>query len=419
MDELRNRAQRLLDDPPVAPTPIADLRRRAHRRRTRRAAAAGVVVVGASALVFAAARATSTSPRVQVAPTTVASTLPPVTTPPVAIGAPASFVSTRGEPQTPNLTVAVSDTLTAKILKTLVSVPTGFDVTGTAIAPNGDIWVTLDKGPKMLGHVANGNPQPHTCASTVLDIDPRTGTSKTVLRGGDDELLTDAQPSPTGDRVAYLHSGCATDAFGPTLQIRDLGTGAVLSIGAGLERCHFLADPRWTPHGRSLALRYDKSPGPPDPGTGGLCGQSAPGELLVVSAEQSQPGLGGPSAPAASGCAIDAVAVTSTGYAAVEHCGLAHPDFPEQLFIDGAVRLVRYDGSLRVVSRTPLGQCEDGASIAGDRRSPTVVVSTYQFCAAAGQAQPFTKVFVDTGRGPARQIASLPGGSTEVDDLSF
>jgi len=414
MDELRNRAQPLLDHPPVAPTAIADLERRARRRRARHVAAAAVVVLGGGGLVLAATRGTSTPPRVEVAPTTVGST-----TPPVAIGAPQSFVSRRGEPLTPNVTVAVSDARTAQVVKTLMSVPTGFDVTGTAIAADGDIWVTLDKGPKMLGHVANGNPQPHTCASTVIDLDPRTGKSTTVLRGGDDELLTDAQPSPTGDRVAYLHSGCATFAFGSALQIRNLTTGAVVSIGAGLGRCHFMADPRWTPDGRNLALRYDKSPGPPDPGDGGLCGQSAPGELVVVSAEQSQPGLDGPSAAAATRCAIDAVAVTSTGYAAVEHCGLAHSNFPEQLFLDGAVSLVRYDADLHVVSRTPLGTCEDGSSIAGDRASPTVVVSTYQFCPGGPGTQPYVKVFVDTGHGPVRRIANLPADSMIVDSMSF
>src|SRR5262249_45979474 len=52
MDELRRRATQLLDRPPVAPTPIADLPRRARRRRrTRYALEVGAIIV---AIVVAA-----------------------------------------------------------------------------------------------------------------------------------------------------------------------------------------------------------------------------------------------------------------------------------------------------------------------------------------------------------------------------
>jgi len=413
MDELRRRAQTLLDYPPVAPTPIPTLRRRALRRRTRFAAAAVVIVASAGALGFVAAADSSTSPRVTVTPTTTGTALP-------TIGAPATFVSTRGEPDTPTLTVALSDARTDKVLKTLLSIPNdGSTVTGTAIAANGDVWVTVDKGPSMLGHTDGGNPQPHTCASRVLDIDPRTGTSRTVLSGGDDELISDAQPSPTGDRVAYLHSGCATSFFGSALFVRDLTTGAIVSIGADLPNCHYIFSPRWTLDGRSLVVVYDKAVGTPYAGPEGTCNQAAAGVLAVVSAEHSQPGFEATEVGPQPVCAIDSVAVTSDGFAAVEHCSVPHSLYPEQLFIDGPVQLVRYDAKLRVVSRAPLGACEDGSSIGANLKSPTVVVSTYQYCGGGSNGPPTTKVFVQTGTGPARQIAALPLDSLAVNYVSF
>jgi hypothetical protein len=70
--------------------------------------------------------------------------------------------------------------------------------------------------------------------------------------------------------------------------------------------------------------------------------------------------------------------------------------FPGQLLIDGPVRLVRYD-----------------------RASPTVVVSTYQFCPGGSGTRVYVKVFVDTGHGPVRQIANLPADSMIVDAVSF
>ena len=107
---------------------------------------------------------------------------------------------------------------------------------------------------------------------------------------------------------------------------------------------------------------------------------------------------------------MNAVAVTRDGYVGIERCGA--------LYVSGPVRLVRYNRDLRPTTRSPLGQCEDGASVAGDPRTDSVIASTYQFCSPPGTSQPTTKVFLDTGNG-ARQLLALPGGTLEVDHVAF
>ncbi len=399
-----------LDDitPPKADRgTLTSVRRRGRRlKRLRRAGRASILALIAVALVVAVTAATGRDhrpPIVAVEPTTT-------TAGPVA-GAPTTFVSTRESPNSSDVTVAISDARTGKILQTLLSVPVGTQVTGTAIAPTGEAWITLNRGPSMGGHVAGGDPHPHSCSSTLLKIDPRTREMHTVVLGNDDELVSDVQPSPTGNRIAYLQSGCATSYFDSSLRVKDLTTGSVVSIGAAAPTCHVIANPRWTLDGRNIAFLYGKAAGPSYVGALGTCSMPDASHLVVVSAQRSQPGVVGTTAPVDPGCEVNAVAVTSDGYAAVEHCG-------SSLFISGPARLIRYDLALRPVSRSSLGQCENGASIAGTRTSPTVIISTYQFCGGYSVPPPTTKVFDDSGHG-LRLVLSLPGGSTAVDHIAY
>ncbi len=308
--------------------------------------------------------------------------------------------------------MVVYDALTGRVLRTLFSAPAGAsNISGTAIGPSGDVWITVNTGPRLIGHIDGGGPIAHTCTSTVYRVDPRTGTRTTVLRGTDDELITDAQPSPTGDRIAYLHSGCATSYFNNSLVVKDLASGHVVEIGAGLPRCHLLYGPRWTADGDHLAVVYGKAGTTNYSGPQGTCSESGPNALVVVSARLSSPGIAGATAATTPGCAVSAATVTKSGFAAVEHCGAP-------LFIGGPVRLVRYDAALHVTATTALGQCENGSSIGGDTRTDTVIVSTYQFCPSDTRLDPVTKVFVDTVSKP-RQLLALPGGYTAVDRIAF
>ena len=288
----------------------------------------------------------------------------------------------------------------------------GTRVSGTAIGPDGDIWITVNRGPKLLGHTFNGNPQPHTCASTVMTVDPRTGASHTVFTGGDDELLTDAQPSPDGHRVAYLHGGCAAARTVESLEVRQLDSGQVtdLHVSSTSTPCNFLFDPRWTADGRDLAV------GLADPGQD--CNTPAAAKLAVVSAESVPPTTPVVSVAAAPNCSLAAVTTTADGFASVEQCRVPNSQFPEPIFIDGPVQLVRYDRDLKPISRVSLGQCDDGASIAGTPRSSAVIVSNYQFCAATGASAPANKLFADDAAG-LRLITTVYLGETAFDQLAF
>jgi hypothetical protein len=410
MDELRHRAQALLDHPPVPPTPVVELRRRARRRRARHnitAVVATVAAVGCVAAVVARIADGRTPSHVQVEPTT-----PTLFSGPV--GWPDTFVSTRvGESATgaPTYTVAISDARTGRALRTLYTLPSdGTRVSGTAIGPDGDIWITVNRGPKMLGHTADGNPQPHTCASIIVTVDPRTGTRQTVFTGGDDELLTDAQPSPDGHRVAYVHGGCAAARTVERLEVRQLASGQVTDLHVSSTPCNFLFDPRWTADGRDLAF------GQADPGQD--CNTPAASKLAVVSAASVPRTTPVVSAPAAPNCSVAAVTTTTDGFASVEQCRAPNSQFPEPIFIDGAVQLVRYDRHLEPISRVSLGQCDDGASIAGTPRSSAVIVSNYQFCAATGASSPATKLFTDDAA-RLRLITTIHLGETVIDQLSF
>jgi hypothetical protein len=412
MIDLHDVARELNDDPVAEPTPVDTIYRRAATLRRRSLIVrlgSGALAVGAVVVVTIAIVGTRNSDdRINTGP-------PPASQPPSvsAIGWPSTFVSTRPAPGGNGFVVAVSDARTGALLKTIAEIPSagGTNVTGTAITRDGHVWVTLNRGPSMTGHIAGGGPIARTCSSEVRDYDPKNGTYTTVLRGGDNELISDVQPNPTDDRVAYTHSGCATYYFDASVQVKNLRTGDVVTIGAGLPRCHFIQNPRWTQNGTGLVFSYAKASTPHYDGPNGTCSDLKAGAIVVVSAQRSQPGVDGSTTPADPGCSINAATVTDDGYAALEQCGTSS-------FIIGPVRLLRYDGDLRPLSRVSLGRCQNGASIAGTTKSSDVVISMYQFCGANALPPPATNVFV-AGNAGVRKILAIPGGDTALDHLSY
>jgi len=309
--------------------------------------------------------------------------------------------------------IDVSDARNGAVVKTLLVVPRNpsADMTGTAIATDGQVWVTLNTGPACTSEVLGCGPKPHTCSSKVIAINPRTGTERTVLTGGDNELISDVQPSPAGDHIAYLYSGCATFWFNDSLRVRNLHGTNVVNVGQGLARCHFLSQPRWSIDGTHLVVLYGQPTGTAYPVASESCSQPKPSTLVVVSAEHSQTGVTGTAAPLDTGCQVNAVAVTQDGYAGVEQCGVND-------YLNGPVRLVRYNDHLIPTSRVPLGNCEDGASLAGNAYTTDAVVSTYQFCNPPGTPGPVTKVFLVAGN-HAREVLAIPGGNTAVDHIAY
>jgi hypothetical protein len=242
-----------------------------------------------------------------------------------------------------------------------------------------------------------------------MTVDPRTGASHTVFAGGDDELLTDVQPSPDGHRVAYLHGGCAARTV-ETLEVRQLDSGQVTDLYVSSTPCNSLFEPRWTADGRDLAFgQADPSPD---------CNTPAAAKLAVVSAESVPPPTPPVSVASAPNCSVAAVTTTADGFASVEQCRAQTSQFPEPIFIDGPVQIVRYNRDLEPISRVSLGQCDDGASIAGTPRSSAVIVSNYQFCAATGAQVPATKLFADDAAG-LRLITTDYLSETAFDQLAF
>ena len=330
----------------------------------------------------------------------------------VSVAAPTTFVSSRYGPDGREV-IVMSDVRTGAVIETLLTVPSsGTEVSGTAIAPDGEVWVTLNTGPECTSDVLGCGPKPDSCSSRVIAINTRTDIEHTVLTGGNNELISDVQPSPVGHRIAYLYGGCATSYFNNSIRIRDLDDGHVVNIGEGLPRCHSLFQPRWIANGTAVAVVYGKATTTSTTQVAQeSCSEPAPSTLVVVSAQVSQPGVQGTAAPLDAGCEINAVAVTRDGYAGIEQCGA-------NIYLSGPVRVVRYNHDLRPIVRQALGHCDDGASLAGNTTTDTLIASTYQFCNPPGTQPPATKVFLDRGNRP-QQLVALAGGYTQDDQLSF
>jgi len=309
--------------------------------------------------------------------------------------------------------IAISDAHSGDLVSVVHQLPwAGMNADGLSVDRSGHLWVTLSKGPDCSSNVAGCGPVPHSCASEVLDITPATGQVRTVLRGGNDELIGDATRSPDGRQVAYLHSGCATFYFDNDLRVRNLATGHEVDIGGALPSCHVLSDPHWTPDSTHLVLTYGAASTFSYAGSNGTCSSPQPAELLVVAASTPQSAITGSRLDADPGCEIQDGVPTVNGYAAVEHCG----DPPT--FIQSVVQLVEYNPALRLVTRTPLGHCEDGASIAVDQSGADLIAATYQYCNPPGTAQPETLVTTINGGGEA-PILEISGDELMIDQLAW
>jgi hypothetical protein len=327
------------------------------------------------------------------------------------VGAPSTYVSVRfARASNRNISlVGATDVRTGRLIQSIHPVPwDGMQVMDTALDGRGHLWVTLSVGPMLRNGTMGGNPQPGSCRSEILDLDP-SGDSSRVVRATSDELITGAAPSPDGNRVAYRTGGCATSYFNQSIRVDDLSTGTHVSIGAGLEPCHQLGAPRWTMDGRRLAFTY----GPPDPkqvgrwtgsGRGESCAEPLPSTLTVVAADRTQPGMNGMTVAAPNQyCEFATATPDAAGYAAVEVCGVA--------YVTGPVRLIRFDPHLRAVGATPLGSCADGTQVAADHSGTHLLISSYQFCNPPGTGSPRTLVFTAAASGgAATERGSTRGG---------
>ncbi len=349
-------------------------------------------------------------------------TTPPLA--PVSATAPATFVSERSQPDQSHSALAVSSAAGGRLLRRLHALPwNGMDLSSTAVDAAGHVWVTLNKGPACTSDVAGCGPKPHSCASQVLELGPGPSAIRTVLRGSDDELISQAQPSPDGRRLAYVHSGCARSYLVSDLRVRDLASGRTLVIGSALAPCHLLATPRWTLDGTHLAVVY----GAAQPVSGlddrpssqlgfGQCNEWNPAGVTVVDAGHGQPGLVGATTAPVPGCEVAAATPTRTGLALVEQCGWP----TTAASADHRVLLVQVGPGPTGTSTIQIGTCGDGAQISADPGGSHLLVSSYQYC-TPGSVPPTTWVLATSAGAttPPRAVTHVVSGGGPFDGLSW
>lgn len=156
---------------------------------------------------------------------------------------PGQFVSLR-DTSSGSQVVALSDAKTGAVIRRLPPGATaaGMRVSGLALDPAGELWITYSKGPDFGGHVAGGDPHPHTCANEIDVVHAGTGRVTVFLRTGDNVLISRATPSPDGRRLVYTETAC-TGFFDSYLRVTDLRSGHSWTIGQQLPDCHLLTSP--------------------------------------------------------------------------------------------------------------------------------------------------------------------------------
>jgi hypothetical protein len=342
---------------------------------------------------------------------------------PLTVTGTGSFVAVRPVPgqRTSQSAVTVSDARTGRVSRAVLPDPwRGMQVQSTAVDAAGQVWVGLSSGPSCTGGFAGCGPKPRSCASEVITLDRATGAPHEVVKGTPDELISDAQPSPDGTLLAYLDGVCDRSYFNQYLRVQDLATGRSWTIGAGLPVCHSLGSIAWTPDGKKLVVDYGPSTekGTPGPPAGfGTCSQPSPTELAVVPALEPSAELPGVIVAADRACQVAAVAATSHGYAAIEACH-GSGDGPGDT-LHGPAQLLRLDAALRITNRSTIGHCVNGAELRANATGTELLGTSYQLCAAAGNAHPRTITFTDAGHLPTTILDSPNSGEQIVRAISW
>lgn len=331
----------------------------------------------------------------------------------------------RGTGLAPGVFVAVNqhklglfDASSGRVVRWLLTEPyQGMTVNATAVDHSGRIWATVSRGPACTSGIAGCGPKPNSCAGKVITINASTGSVATVFTAARGELIADAQPSPGGRYLAYLDGRCDRSYFNQHIRVQDLTTGAGWTIGAGLTPCHSLGSLSWVSDGTHLVARYGRSQVRPaaareDDGAG-TCLTPSAATVAVVPALSTQPGLNGPTAAAETGCEIEAVTATDSGYAAIEGCGANHT------FLSGPARLIRYSPHLQRSVEAAVGACVDGAQLRANQTGTELLGTTYQFCNPPGTPGPKTVAFTEHGHRPVTFYARPNGGEDAFRAISW
>lgn len=311
------------------------------------------------------------------------------------------------------------DASSGQLVRWLLPEPVrGMTVSATAVDQQGRIWVTMSGGPTCTNGTAGCGPKPHSCSGKVITLDPLTGVLRTVLRAPAGALIADAQPSPDGRYLALLDGRCDRSYFNQHIRVEDLATRDSWTIGKDLMPCHSLGSLSWTSDGKHLAASYGRSLVTSAKAAAhygaGTCLVPAAAKLAVVPALSGQPRLDAPTGAAQSGCEIDAVTATDTGYAAIEGCrGTRHS------YLAGPERLLRYSTHLHRSVEAALGRCVNGAELRADRTGTSLLGTSYQFCNPPGKPGPRTVAFTDHGHRLTTFYRRSNGGEDSFSAISW
>jgi hypothetical protein len=261
-------------------------------------------------------------------------------------------------------------TTTGQVLGTISDIPKGMHLQSAVLAGSGVIWVTSATGPRFRNDTAGADPAPDSCRSSIVDVHPGTGRAAALLTFRSSQLVGDAVPSPSGDRVAYLESGCRSSFADSHLVIRDLHDGGQITIGANATPCHLMSGPSWSSDGKELTFTFSPAAASPSTGHGapGTCPNWRLGELAIASTRHSS-GIGSVRLLAASsGCGYTQSVFDAWGIATVETCGANGL---------GPAYLVQLSPQLTVTSTLRLHPSSDPTSLSVSRDGDFVLVDEY------------------------------------------
>lgn len=259
-------------------------------------------------------------------------------------------------------------TATGRALGTLRHAPRGMQLESVAMTASGRLWVTTATGPRVRNDTLGGDPAPNSCRSSILEVQPGRDHVLVVSTSPRSQLINDAVPSPSGDRVAYLESGCRTFFADPHLVIRKRHGGGELTIGSDAASCHGMTAPSWSSDGVQLTFSFTPST-ETHPWPAGACPRSRPSELVVASTRHSsQMGAVHVLAPP-SGCGYVQSAFDAWGIAAVETCGA------DQV---GPAYLVQLTSALTVTSKFALQSGSARTSLSVSPGGDFVLVDEYE-----------------------------------------
>jgi len=106
---------------------------------------------------------------------------------------------------------------------------------------------------------------------------------------------------------------------------------------------------------------------------------------------------------------LQSAAAARNGLVAVEACG-------NDDYLDGSVRLIRFDAELHRFGRVKLGRCTDGNEITANRAGTRWLISAYLYC--GGSATPVTKVWAFGGH-RLRHIVTRAGGDLNYSSVAW